>query len=358
MSDRGDALLTPDRYQIDPRDPLGCGLTAIRSASMRAIAITKPGGPEVLALVERESPQPSRGEVRVRVRGTAVNRADLLQRMGAYPAPPDAPPDIPGLEIAGDVDAIGPGVERLKVGDRVFGLVSGGGYAEEIVSHERALARIPEGMSFEDAAAVPEAFCTAHDAIVTQANLRSGETLLIHAAGSGVGTAAAQLARALGATAIGTARTQDKLDRARELGLDHGIVPDAGKFADAVRAYAKDGVDVVLELVGGGYVAEDLRCVATLGRIVLVGLMAGTKGDLDLGLVLRKRARIFGTVLRARPLEEKIAAMRAFESQVVPLLARGVVKPIVDCVMPLAEAARAHERMQSNAGFGKIVLSV
>lgn len=321
---------------------------------MRAIAITKPGGPDVLALVERDAPQPSRGEVRVRVRATAVNRADLLQRMGAYPAPADSPADIPGLEIAGEVDAVGQGVERLKVGDRVFGLVGGGGYAEQIVSHERALAKIPNGIGFEDAAAIPEAYCTAHDAIVTQANIKSGESLLIHAVGSGVGTAAVQLAKALGATVIGTARTPDKLDRARQLGMDHGLVADGSKFADGVNTLG--GTDVVLELVGGAYVAEDLRCVNTLGRIVLVGLMAGTKGDIDLGLLLRRRARIFGTVLRARPLEEKIAAMRAFEAQVVPLLARGLIKPVIDTVMPLDLAARAHERMQSNAGFGKIVL--
>lgn len=330
----------------------------VHLGSMRAIVISKPGGPEVLTLVERDAPVPSRGEVRVSVKGTAVNRADLLQRMGAYPAPADSPPDIPGLEIAGVVDAVGPGVERLKVGDRVFGLVGGGGYAEQIVSHERALAKIPDGMSFENAAAVPEAFCTAHDAIVTQAQIKSGETLLVHAVGSGVGTAAVQIARALGVTTIGTARTPDKLEQSKPLGMEHGIVVEAGKFADATRAFAASGVDVVLELVGGNYVAEDLRCIATLGRIVLVGLMAGTKGDLDLGLVLRKRARIFGTVLRARPLEEKIAAMRAFEAQIVPLLARGALKPIVDCVMPLADAGKAHERMQSNAGFGKIVLSV
>jgi NADPH2:quinone reductase len=330
----------------------------VHLGSMRAIVISKPGGPEVLTLVERDAPVPSRGEVRVAVKGTAVNRADLLQRMGAYPAPADSPADIPGLEIAGVVDALGPGVERLKLGDRVFGLVGGGGYAEQVVSHERALAKIPDGMSFEDAAAVPEAFCTAHDAIVTQAQIRSGETLLVHAVGSGVGTAAVQLARAFGVTTIGTARTPDKLEQAKPLGMEHGIVVERGTFADATRALAPAGVDVVLELVGGNYVAEDLRCIATLGRIVLVGLMAGTKGDLDLGLVLRKRARIFGTVLRARPLEEKIAAMRAFETQVVPLLARGACKPIVDCVMPLADAGKAHERMQSNAGFGKIVLSI
>jgi putative PIG3 family NAD(P)H quinone oxidoreductase len=280
--------------------------------------------------------------------------------MGAYPAPADSPPDIPGLELAGEVDAVGPGVERLRAGDRVFGLVGGGSYAEYIVSHERALAKIPDGLSFEDAAAVPEAFITAHDAIVTQAGLRSGESLVVHAVGSGVGTAAVQLARALGARVIGTARTRDKLVRARELGMDDGIVPDEGpRFADAVRERTGgSGADVVLELVGGAYFAEDLRAVATLGRIVLVGLMAGARAEVDLGLVLRKRIRVFGTVLRARPLEEKIAAVRAFEAQVVPLLARGACKPIVDMVMPLADAAKAHERMASNAGFGKIVLVV
>ena len=321
---------------------------------MRAIAITKPGGPDVLALVERQDPVPQRGEVRVRVRATAVNRADLLQRMGAYPAPADSPPDIPGLEIAGEVDAIGDGVERLKVGDRVFGLVGGGGYAEHVTSHERALAKIPDGMSFTDAAAVPEAFITAYDAIWVQGALRGGETLLVHAVGSGVGTAAAQLGRALGAHVVGTARTQDKLDRARELGMAEGVlVGNDGRFADRAHAPA-----VVLELVGGGYVAEDVRCVQPLGRIVLVGLLAGAKTEIDLGLVLRKRVRIMGTVLRSRSLEDKIAAVRTFETEVVPLLARGAIKPVIDDVMPLADAARAHARMASNAGFGKIVLSI
>jgi NADPH2:quinone reductase len=182
--------------------------------------------------------------------------------------------------------------------------------------------------------------------------------VLVHAVGSGVGTAAAQLGRAMGAFVIGSARTQDKLDRARALGMDVGVLAKDNKFADGVRAHAVDGAAVVVELVGGAYVNEDLRCVQTLGRIALVGLMAGAKTELDLGLVLRKRVRILGTVLRARPLEEKIAAMRAFEAQVVPLLARGAVKPVVDCVMPFTDAAKAHERMASNAGFGKIVLVV
>jgi putative PIG3 family NAD(P)H quinone oxidoreductase len=322
------------------------------SLPMRAIAIERPGGPDVLKLVERPLPEPSRGEVRVRVRATAVNRADLLQRMGAYPAPADSPPDIPGLEIAGEVEAVGPGVERLVVGDRVFGLVGGGGYAEAVTSHERALAKVPDAMSFTDAAAVPEAFITAHDAML-QADLRGGETLLVHACGSGVGTAAVQLGRALGAIVVGTARTEDKLERCKPLGLDVGVVPDGGKFAKLVPPPA-----VILELVGGEYVAEDLRCVQMQGRIVLIGLMAGAKTEVPLDLVLRKRVHVIGTVLRARPLEQKIAAMRAFEAYVVPLLARGAVKPIVDRVFPLADAARAHEHMASNAGFGKTVLAI
>jgi putative PIG3 family NAD(P)H quinone oxidoreductase len=323
---------------------------------MRAIAITRPGGPDVLTLVDRPRPEPSRGEVRVRIRATAINRADLLQRMGAYPAPADAPPDIPGLEFAGEVDALGPGVERLAVGDRVFGLVGGGGYAEAVVIHERAVAKIPEGLSFEHAAAIPEAFITAHDAIVGQAGLLGGETLLVHAVGSGVGTAAVQLGRALGVQVIGTARTADKLERAKPLGMSAGVVPDGNKFADAVRRHGEPSV--VLELVGGPYVDEDVRVAPVLGRIVLVGLLAGIKTEIDLAGILRKRLRVFGTMLRARPLEEKIAVMRSFEAHVVPLFQRGLIAPVIDTVMDLDAAAAAHERMASNVGFGKIVLRV
>ena len=323
---------------------------------MRAIAIEKFGGPEVLKLVERPLPEPSRGEVRVRVKATALNRADLLQRMGAYPAPADSPPDIPGLEFAGEIDALGAGVDRFKVGDRVFGLVGGGSYAEALVTHERAVARIPDKLSFEEAAAVPEAFVTAHDAIVTQAGITAGETLLVHAVGSGVGTAAAQLGRALGAFVVGTARTAEKLERAKPLGMDSGIVPKDGKFADAVKLISQP--HVVLELVGGAYLNEDLRCVRVQGRIVLVGLMAGVKTEVELNRVLDRRVRIHGTVLRARPLEQKIAAMRAFEEQVVPLFARGKLVPVIDRVMPLADAAVAHAHMASNDSFGKIVLAI
>ncbi len=318
---------------------------------MRAISITKPGGPDTLVLVEKQSPEPSRGEVRVRIRATAINRADLLQRMGAYPAPFDAPPDIPGLEISGEVEALGPDVQRWKVGDRVFGLVGGGGYAEAVTSHERALAKIPDGVSFEDAAAVPEAFITAYDAMM-QANLRTGEVMLVNGCGSGVGTAAIQLGRALGCTVVGTARTADKIARCKALGLDVGVVAENAKFADKIPAPA-----VILELIGGDYFAEDLRCIQLKGRIVIVGLLAGGKTETDIGAILRKRVQVTGTMLRARPLEEKIAAMRVFEDQVVPLLARGTIKPVIDRVFPLAEAGKAHEHMASNQGFGKIVLT-
>jgi NADPH:quinone reductase len=335
--------------------PLGL----IHSRDMRAIVIAKPGGPEVLELREVPTPAPSRGEVRVRVRATAVNRADLLQRLGVYPAPPGSPPDIPGLEIAGEVDAIGDDVTELAIGDRVFGLVGGGGYAEQVTAHARSLARMPEGMPFTDAAAVPEAFVTAWDAMVDQANLSPGETVLVNAVGSGVGTAAVQIARAIGARTLGTARTADKLERARPLGLDEGIVVLDGKFSDEVRKRtAGRGVDVVVELVGGAYVAQDVACLAHKGRIVVVGAMGGAMVDLNLGILMQKRGEIRGTMLRSRPLEEKILAARSFERHVVPLFARGALRPIVDRVLPLAKAGEAHTVMQSNETFGKVVLEV
>jgi putative PIG3 family NAD(P)H quinone oxidoreductase len=327
---------------------------------MKAIVVTQPGGPEVLALREVPDPTPQRGEVRVRIRATAVNRADLLQRMGMYPAPPGSPPDILGLEIAGEVEALGDDVRELAVGDRVFGVVGGGGYAEHLVAHARTLAKMPAGLSFTDAAAIPEAFMTAWDALVDQAGLGPGETVLVHAAGSGVGTAGVQIARALGARCIGTARTADKLERARSLGLDEGVVVQGGRFADAVSALTGGaGVDVVLELVGGAYVAEDVQCAAERGRIVLVGLLAGTQApELNLAAMLRKRVSIVGTVLRARPLEEKIAATNAFARHVVPLVARGVLRPVIEAVLPLERASEAHERMAKSDLFGKLVLEV
>jgi NADPH2:quinone reductase len=326
---------------------------------MRAIVITRPGGPEVLELRDVPTPMPARGEARVRVRATAVNRADLLQRMGAYPAPPDVPRDIPGLELAGEIDALGEGVTGLAVGDRVFGLVGGGAYAEHVVTHARTLVKMPDTLSFVEGAAVPEAFVTAYDAMVCQGRLAAGESVLIHAAGSGVGTAAVQIARAIGAFSIGTARTAHKLDRARPLGLTEAITVENGSFAAKVNeASGGRGVDVVLELVGGAYLTEDLMCMAPRGRLILVGTMAGNRVDLDLSLVMRKRIELRGTMLRSRPLEEKIAAATVLARNLAPLFATRALEPIVDRVLPLARAADAHAYVASNDGFGKVVLEI
>jgi len=324
---------------------------------MRAVVITRAGGPEVLEMQDRPLPVVARGEVRVRVRATAVNRADLLQRMGVYPAPADVPPDIPGLEFAGEISLLGEGVDNWKVGDRVFGLVGGGSYAEELVVHGRALARMPDKLSFIDAAAIPEAFITAYDAMVTQSGLGAGELVLVSAVGSGVGTAAVQIAHAIGARSIGTARTADKLERARKLGLHVPVLVSDGKFANDVLAASQGrGVDVILELVGGGYLAEDVACAAHGARIVVVGLLAGARADVDLRAVLNKRLLIRGSVMRSRPLEEKIAVMQTFARQVVPLVQKGALRAVVDRTYTFAEAAEAHAHMASNEGFGKLVL--
>jgi NADPH:quinone reductase len=325
--------------------------------AMRTIVISQFGGPEVLTLVERARPEPSRHEVRVRVRAAGVNRADILQRLGRYPAPSDAPSDVLGLEFAGEVEATGPSATAWNVGDRVFGLVGGGAYAEALVTHERLLAAIPVGMSFTDAAATPEAFITAYDAMTVQAKLALGEHVLIHAAGSGVGTAAIQLARLSGARSIGTARDASKLERARALGLDQGITVSGASFASEVtRLTDGRGVNVVLELVGGDYLREDLACVAYEGRILLVGLMAGASVTLDLAALLRQRVLLRGTVLRSRPLEQRIEAMQGFSRHIVPLLAGGALRPIVDRVLSLADAAAAHACVQENKSFGKVIL--
>ena len=328
---------------------------------MIAAIITRPGGPEVLELRDVPRPAPGTGEVLVRVRASALNRADLLQREGRYPAPPGSPVDIPGIEFAGEVAALGAGVERWRGGERVFGIVGGGAHAEYLVAHERAVAAVPESMSWSEAGAAPEAFITAHDALVTQAELHPAERVLIHAVGSGVGLAAVQLVRAVGAVPYGTSRTADKIERARAAGLEDGVVPGPG-LAGIPEAVARwtggRGVDVVLELVGGAYVAADVEALAPAGRLVVVGTVAGARAELDLRRVLGKRLTIRGTVLRARPLEEKILATRAFEREVVPLLARGALRPVIDSEFPLADIRAAHERLASNATVGKVVLRV
>jgi NADPH:quinone reductase len=326
---------------------------------MRAVFIRKPGGPEVLELREVPDPVPSRGEVRVRVRATAVNRADILQRLGRYPPPPGVPADIPGMELAGEVDLVGDGVDSPAPGTRVYGIVGGGAYAEYAVVHARTLAPMPEQTTFAEAAAIPEAFITAWDGMIRQAQLTAGETVLVHAAASGVGTAAIQVANAVGARPIGTMRTKEKLPLARELGLREGIVVENGQFAQEVLARTDGrGADVILDLVGGAYIVQDLACLAIRGRIVAASIAAGAHADIDLGVLLRKRAQLVGTTLRARPLEEKIVAARDLERHVTPLLARGAVRAVIDRVLPLAKVAEAHQAIETNTTFGKIVLEV
>jgi NADPH:quinone reductase-like Zn-dependent oxidoreductase len=236
------------------------------TTTMRAAVITRPGGPEVLEIREVPRPEPRAGEILVRVRASALNRADLLQRAGRYPVPPGAPADIPGLEFAGEVAALGEGATRWKPGDRVFGLAGGGAHAEYLTAHERAVARVPDAMSWRDAGASPEAFITAHDAMVTQGGMRMGERVLIHAVGSGVGLAAVQLARAASAVPYGTSRTEDKIERARSIGLEDGVVPGPGFAAmrERVATWTGDGVDLVLDLVGGAYLAAGVQALAPL----------------------------------------------------------------------------------------------
>jgi NADPH2:quinone reductase len=325
---------------------------------MRAAVITHAGGPEVLAVREADDPFVGEGMVLVRVRASALNRADLLQREGRYPAPPGAPPDIPGLEFAGEVAERGKGAKRWREGQRVFGIIGGGAHAEYVAAHEDTLAEVPENLNWSEAAAVPEAFITAHDALWTQAGLRAGENVLIHAVGSGVGLAAVQLVRARGAVPFGTSRTADKIERARGFGLQDGaalrdpaeLKPHATRWTDG------RGFDVCLDLVGGAYVKASIGAMALQGRVLLVGTVAGPNAELPLGLVLSKRLTLRGTVLRARTLEEKIAATQAFVRDVLPLLASGKVQPVVDCEFSLEQVADAHRYMESNESFGKIVL--
>lgn len=324
---------------------------------MQAIVITQPGEPQVLQLREVPTPEPVADQIRVRVRATALNRADMLQRAGRYPAPFGVPDNILGLEYAGEVDAVGPLVEKLRPGDRVFGLVGGGSYAEYVLTTERMAVSIPENLDWIEAAAVPEVFMTAHDALFTQGGFVPGERVLVHAVGSGVGTAAVQLIRATGGTSLGTARTAQKLDAARELGLDVGLSAD--DWAAGVAEHtANAGVHVILDFIGSAYLTDNLDALTMRGRLVLIGLMSGAKAEVDLSVLQRKRLHIVGTVLRARPLEEKLAVTQAFARQVVPLLEQGTVRPIIDRVFDLKDAAEAHRYMETNANFGKIVLHV
>ena len=329
---------------------------------MKAITITSFGGVEGLEIREvPDAPPATSDRVRVRVRAAGLNRADILQRLGRYPAPPGYPQDIPGIEFAGEVSEVGDEVRMWQAGDRVFGIIGGGGQAQYVTVRENHLAPVPPNLDWAEAAAVPEVFMTAHDALFTQCGLTIGERVLIHAAGSGVGTAAIQLVRAAGAFAYGTSRTADKLKRAKEFGLTESVVAGAEpmEFVAAVKRWTNDaGVDVVLDLVGAAYLKANLAALAMKGRLIFVGTTSGSKAEIDLSVAMSKRLRIMGTALRIRSAEEKATATRAFAEQVVPLLRSGAVRPVIDTVFPMAEVGAAHERIESNESFGKVVLLI
>src|SRR5712692_2789333 len=324
---------------------------------MRAVVITRPGGPEVLEVQEVETPEPVGDYVRVRVRASGVNRADLMQRAGAYPAPAGSPSNIPGLEFAGEVDAVGPLVRMWKPGQRVMGLVGGGGQAQYILVHEGLLVEIPGNLDFLQAAGVPEVFMTAHDALFTQAGLQMGERVLIHAAGSGVGTAAIQLAHAAGTTTFGTSRTPHKLELARELGLDVGL-SDQNFAAEVNRLTNGEGVHVVIDFIGAPYFEQNLEALTAWGRIVFLATMGGVQANVNIGMLMGKRISMRGVTLRTRTLEEKLAVTRRFATGVLPLLANGKVKPVIDHVYPLEQISEAHRAMGENRNFGKLVVRV
>lgn len=318
---------------------------------MRAVVITEPGEPEVLQIAERPDPQLPPEHVRVRVVAVGINRADILQRRGFYPAPPGVDPDVPGLEFAGEVLENGRGANRFAVGDRVMGLVGGASYAEQVVVHEREAIAVPADFDLVQAAAIPEVFLTAYDGL-NQLEVCPGERVLVHAAGSGVGTAAIQLLTWMGCTSVGTSRTQAKLDRARELGLDEAIlVTDPKEYASKLTA----PVHATLDLVGGSYFPESLKCLESRGRHLIVGLTAGVSSEVSLALMLRKRLRVTGTNLRSRPIEEKIELARRFETRVAPQLG-AALQPVIDRVMPMDEVVEAHRVMESNQNFGKVIV--
>ena len=326
---------------------------------MKAVFVKEYGGAENLEIREIENLRtPEKREVLVKVKASALNRADILQRKGFYPAPKNFPEKILGLEFAGTVSAVGENVEKFQSGDKVFGITGGAAQAEFVLTEEDLLAKIPKNLNFIEAAAVPEAFITAHDAIFTQGNLRGGETLLIHAVGSGVGLAALQLAKARNNFVFGTSRTAEKLDKCLQFGLDEPILTEsAADFSETVKKKTSGkGVDVNLDLVGAKYFPANLKSAALKGRIVLVGLMSGAKAEFDLAMALSKRLKIIGTVLRSRSKEEKAEANAKFIEEVLPLFESGTLKPNIDCVFPLAETQRAHQYAESNESFGKIVL--
>jgi putative PIG3 family NAD(P)H quinone oxidoreductase len=325
---------------------------------VRAVVFDRPGDESVLRLGEVAAPAPGPGQIRIRVAATAVNRADLLQRRGSYPPPPGES-DILGLECAGTVDAVGPGATRFAPGDRVMALLAGGGYAEAVVCDERVALPVPAALGLEEAAAVPEVFLTVWLTVFAIGGARSGETLLVHGGGSGVGTAAIQLGAARGLTVLCTAGTDAKAQRCRELGAAQAFNYRTEDFgARVAEVTAGRGVDLILDSIGGPYLEANLRSLATGGHLVVIGVMGGREGPLDLARLVSKRLHVIGSTLRSRPIDEKAALCADFERRALPDFASGRCRPVVDRVLPLEQVAEAHRVVAASEHFGKVVLRV
>lgn len=326
---------------------------------MKAVLVSEPGGPEKLQLLDVPDPIPGAAEITIDIHASALNRADLLQRRGLYPPPPGTT-DILGMECAGVVSALGAGCSgTYRVGDRVMALLGGGGYAERVVIPEALAMKIPDALSFEQAAAIPEAFLTAHEVLFAAGQLAASDSVLIHAAAGGVGSAAVQLALRAGARVFATAGGPTKCNWARTLGAHVVIDYKAGDFAAVVkRESAGRGVDVILDFVGAAYAEQHGACLAARGRHVVIGVLGGAQASINLGRLLQKRQSLLGVVMRSRSVLEKVELTRAFVRTTLPLFADGRLRPLVDSVFPLADVARAHQRMEANENLGKIVLRV
>lgn len=325
---------------------------------MRAIVIPEYGGPEVLVAQEVPTPLPLGQEVRVKVHAFGLNRADLSQRRGHYPAPPGDPESIPGLEFAGEVEMLGEKcLGQFPIGSRVCGIVGGGAYAEYLTLHERLLLPIPDGMSYAEAAAIPEAFLTAYDALFLQGELKIGEKVLIHAVGSGVGSAAVQICRLAGCFVFGASRTRDKLEAVRTYGIDVGIhsaVENIGKVIE--RETNGLGVDVIIDFIGGSALPENVEALAEKGRLIFVGLLGGSESSLQISTVMRKRLTLRGTVLRSRSLEEKITLIQSFSKEILPQFSRKTLRPVLSKKLTFPDVAEGHRLMEENQTVGKLVV--
>jgi putative PIG3 family NAD(P)H quinone oxidoreductase len=325
---------------------------------LRAIVVAAPGRPEELHLETRPDPVAGDGEVLIEVAAAGINRADLLQRMGRYPPPPGAS-DILGLEVSGVVAGLGSGASGVAEGDRVMALLEGGGYAQLAAVRATQVVRVPDNIDLIDAGGIPEVFITARDALFTRGRLQRGETVLIHGGGGGVGTAAIQLAREHGCRVLVTAGSAAKLERCAELGADAGINYALEDFVARTRELTDGrGADLVLDIMGASYLARNLEVVATDGRVVVIGMQGGTHADIDLGVMMRRRVSLISTALRARPAMQKATIIAAFANQVVPALAAGTLRPVIDRVLPLEDAGDAHRLMESSGAVGKIVLEI